>query len=100
MTLAYMAQINDKRISSASFFTTQTDFSQAGDLRLFVDEERLRTLKDKLSETGYLDASAMDSAFNMLRPEVLIWSYVVNNYMKGKPPLAFDLLAWNSDSTR
>src|SRR4029077_8750856 len=58
MTLAYMAQINDKRISSASFFTTQTDFSQAGDLSLFVDEERLRTLKDKLSETGYLDASA------------------------------------------
>jgi poly[(R)-3-hydroxyalkanoate] polymerase subunit PhaC len=100
MTLAYMAQTKDKRISSASFFTTQTDFSQAGDLRLFVDEERLRTLKDKLSETGYLDASAMASAFNMLRPEDLIWSYVVNNYMKGKPPLAFDLLAWNSDSTR
>jgi polyhydroxyalkanoate synthase subunit PhaC len=100
MTLAYMAQTGDKRISTASFFAAQTDFSQAGDLSLFVDEERLRTLKEKMSQTGYLDASAMASAFNMLRPEDLIWSYVVNNYMKGKPPLAFDLLAWNADSTR
>ncbi|HUZ92357.1 MAG TPA: class I poly(R)-hydroxyalkanoic acid synthase [Methylocella sp.] len=100
MTLAYMAQTGDKRIASASFFTTQTDFSQAGDLRVFVDEERVRALEEKMSETGYLEASAMASAFNMLRPEDLIWSFVVNNYMKGNPPLAFDLLAWNSDSTR
>ncbi len=100
MTLAYMAQTGDKRITSASFFAAQTDFSQAGGLSLFVDEERLRTLKEKMSQTGYLDASAMASAFNMLRPEDLIWSYVVNNYMKGKLPLPFDLLAWNADSTR
>jgi polyhydroxyalkanoate synthase subunit PhaC len=100
MTLAFMAQTGDKRITSASFFTTQTDFSEAGDLRLFVDEERLRALQQKLAATGYLDASAMASAFNMLRPEDLIWSFVINNYLKGKPPLAFDLLAWNSDSTR
>jgi polyhydroxyalkanoate synthase subunit PhaC len=100
MTLAYMAQTGDKRITSATFFAAQTDFSQAGDLRVFVDENRLRALKVKLAETGYLDASAMASAFNMLRPEDLIWSYVVNNYMKGKPPHPFDLLAWNADSTR
>jgi polyhydroxyalkanoate synthase len=100
MTLAYMAHTGDKRIASASFFTTQTDFSQAGDLRVFVDEDRLRALEKKMSATGYLDASGMASAFNMLRPEDLIWSFVVNNYLKGKPPLAFDLLAWNSDSTR
>ena len=100
MTLAYMAEIGDKRIASASFFTTQTDFSQAGDLKIFVDEESLRALEKKMAATGYLDASVMASAFNMLRPEDLIWSFVVNNYMKGKPPLAFDLLAWNSDSTR
>ena len=100
MTLAYMARTGDKRIASASFFTTQTDFSQAGDLRIFVDEERLRALEKKMSATGYLEASGMASAFNMLRPEDLIWSFVVNNYMKGKPPIAFDLLAWNSDSTR
>jgi polyhydroxyalkanoate synthase len=100
MTLAYMALTGDKRIASASFFTTQTDFSQAGDLRVFVDEDRLRALEKKMSATGYLEASGMASAFNMLRPEDLIWSFVVNNYLKGKPPLAFDLLAWNSDSTR
>jgi polyhydroxyalkanoate synthase len=100
MTLAYMALTGDKRITSASFFTTQTDFSQAGDLRVFVDEDRLRALEKKMSATGYLEASGMASAFNMLRPEDLIWSFVVNNYLKGKPPLAFDLLAWNSDSTR
>lgn len=100
MTLAYMARTGDKRIASATFFAAQTDFSQAGDLRVFVDENRLRALKGKLAEKGYLDASAMASAFNMLRPEDLIWSYVVNNYMRGKAPLPFDLLAWNADSTR
>jgi polyhydroxyalkanoate synthase len=100
MTLAYMAEIGDRRIASASFFTTQTDFSQAGDLKIFVDEESLRALEKRMAATGYLDASVMACTFNMLRPEDLIWSFVVNNYMKGKPPLAFDLLAWNSDSTR
>jgi polyhydroxyalkanoate synthase len=100
MTLAYLAQIKDERIDSASFFTTQTDFSQAGDLKVFVDEDRLRALEEQMAATGYLDASAMANAFNMLRPEDLIWSYFVNNYLKGQAPLAFDLLAWNSDSTR
>jgi polyhydroxyalkanoate synthase subunit PhaC len=100
MTLAYMAQTGDKRIASASFFATQTDFSQAGDLKIFVDEEKLRALERRMAANGYLDASAMATAFNMLRPEDLIWSFVVDNYLKGKPPVAFDLLAWNSDSTR
>lgn len=100
MTLAYMAELGEERIESASFFTTQTDFSQAGDLKVFVDEEQLRAMEEKMAATGYLDASAMANAFNMLRPDDLIWSFVINNYMKGKPPLAFDLLAWNSDSTR
>ncbi|MGQ0445138.1 MAG: PHA/PHB synthase family protein, partial [Beijerinckiaceae bacterium] len=100
MTLAYMAATGDKRITSASFFATQTDFSQAGDLKIFVDEESLHALEKKMAATGYLDASAMASAFNLLRPEDLIWSYVVDNYMMGKPPLAFDLMAWNADSTR
>ncbi len=100
MTLAYMVEIGDGRIVSASFFTTQTDFSQAGDLKIFVDEESLRALEKKMAATGYLEASAIACAFNMLRPDDLIWSFVVNSYMKGRPPLAFDLLAWNSDSTR
>lgn len=100
MTLAYMAEMGDKRIGSASFFTTQTDFSQAGDLKVFVDEDQLRALEEKMATTGYLESSAMSNVFNMLRPDELIWSFVINNYMKGKAPLAFDLLAWNSDSTR
>jgi polyhydroxyalkanoate synthase len=100
MTLAYMAEMSDDRIESAAFFTTQTDFSQAGDLKIFIDEEHLRALEERMAPTGYLEASSMSMSFNMLRPEDLIWSYVVNNYMKGKAPLALDLLAWNSDSTR
>jgi polyhydroxyalkanoate synthase subunit PhaC len=100
MTLAYMAETGDDRIESASFFTTQTDFSQAGDLKIFVDEEHLKELEQKMAATGYLEASSMATSFNMLRPEDLIWSFVINNYMRGKPPLAFDLLAWNSDATR
>jgi polyhydroxyalkanoate synthase len=100
MSLAYMAKTKDKRIESASFFTTQTDFSEAGDLKIFVDEDHLKALEQRMAATGYLDASAMANAFNMLRPDDLIWSYVVNNYLKGQAPLAFDLLAWNSDSTR
>jgi polyhydroxyalkanoate synthase subunit PhaC len=100
MTLAYMAEIGDKRIASASFLTTQTDFSQAGDLRILVDEDHLHALEEIMAATGYLEASAMATAFNMLRPEDLIWSFFVNNYLKGKQPLAFDLLAWNSGSTR
>jgi polyhydroxyalkanoate synthase len=100
MTLAYMAEIEDNRIESASFFTTQTDFSQAGDLKILIDEDHLRDLEQKMAATGYLEASSMANSFNMLRPEDLIWSFVVNNYLRGKPPLAFDLLAWNADATR
>jgi polyhydroxyalkanoate synthase len=100
MTLAYMVEIGDNRIESASFFTAQTDFSQAGDLKILIDEEHLVDLEQNMAASGYLEASSMADSFNMLRPEDLIWSFVVNNYMKGKPPLAFDLLAWNSDSTR
>ena len=95
-----MAEINDTRISSATFFTTQVDFTDAGDLKVFVDAEQLKAVEEKMAETGYLDGSHMATAFNMLRPNDLIWSYWVNNYLKGKEPMAFDLLVWNSDSTR
>jgi polyhydroxyalkanoate synthase len=100
VTLAFMAEIGDKRISSATFFTTQVDFTDAGDLKIFVDAEQLRLTEKKMAETGYLDGAQMANAFNMLRPNDLIWSYWVNNYLKGKEPMAFDLLVWNSDSTR
>jgi polyhydroxyalkanoate synthase len=100
VALAFMAEIGDKRISSATFFTTQVDFTDPGDLKVFVDAEQLKTVEQKMAETGYLDGSQMANAFNMLRPNDLIWSYWVNNYLKGKEPMAFDLLVWNSDSTR
>jgi polyhydroxyalkanoate synthase len=100
VTLAFMAEIGDDRIESATFFTTQVDFTDAGDLKIFVDAEQLKSIEAKMSDTGYLDGAHMATAFNMLRPNDLIWSYWVNNYLKGKEPMAFDLLVWNSDSTR
>lgn len=100
-TLAYMAHIGDDRIASATFFTAQTDFSEAGDLLLFVDEKQLKTLERQIDATGgLLEGSAMARTFNMLRPNDLIWSAFVDNYYKGKEAKKFDLLYWNSDSTR
>ena len=99
-TLAYMAAVGDDRIKSATFFTTQIDFTDAGDLKVFVDAEQLREVEEKMAEHGYLEGSSMAQAFNMLRPNDLIWSYYVNNYLKGKEPMPFDLLVWNSNSTR
>ena len=100
ITLAYMAAKGDRRISSATLFTTQVDFENAGDLKVFVDEEQIRTVERKMAEQGYLAGSKMAAAFNMLRSQDLIWPYIVGNYVRGKQPTAFDLLYWNSDSTR
>jgi polyhydroxyalkanoate synthase subunit PhaC len=100
VTLAFMAEIGDARISSATFFAAQVDFTDAGDLKVFVDAERLKSMEQRMAEAGYLDGAEMANAFNMLRPNDLIWSYWVNNYLKGKEPMAFDLLVWNADATR
>lgn len=100
VTMAYMAAKRDKRIDSATFFTAQVDFTHAGDLKVFADEEQIRSVEAQMKKRGYLDGSHMANAFNMLRPTDLIWSNVVNVYMKGRAPTAFDLLYWNSDSTR
>ncbi|MBT9287899.1 class I poly(R)-hydroxyalkanoic acid synthase [Prosthecodimorpha staleyi] len=100
VTLAYCAAIGDDRIKSATFFTTQVDFTYAGDLKVFVDEDQIRILEERMKEKGYLEGKKMASAFNMLRSNDLIWPYFINNYMKGKEPFPFDLLFWNSDSTR
>src|SRR5690606_32924006 len=88
------------RIRSATLFTTQVDFTLAGDLKVFVDEDQIAALERAMSGKGYLDGTKMATAFNMLRAGDLIWPYVVNNYMRGRAPLPFDLLYWNSDSTR
>ncbi|MBX3570399.1 MAG: class I poly(R)-hydroxyalkanoic acid synthase [Rhizobiaceae bacterium] len=98
--LALLAQEGDDRIASATFFTTQVDFVNAGDLKVFVDEEQISALESAMQDKGYLDGTKMATAFNMLRSGDLIWPYVVNNYMRGKEPMPFDLLYWNADSTR
>lgn len=87
-------------IRSATYFTTMVDFHEAGDLSIFIDEEQLKTLEDSMAKTGFLDARQMATTFNLLRANDLIWSFVVNNYLLGKEPFPFDLLYWNSDSTR
>ncbi|MEX0956051.1 MAG: class I poly(R)-hydroxyalkanoic acid synthase [Rhizobiaceae bacterium] len=98
--LALMAREGDDRIRTATFLTTQVDFTHAGDLKVFVDEDQIAALEKAMNEKGYLDGTRMATAFNMLRSSELIWPYVVNNYMRGKAPMPFDLLYWNSDSTR
>lgn len=101
VTLAYIAQgKRPERIKSATFFTTQVDFTYAGDLLTFVDENQIKGVEELMAKFGYLPGEKMAGAFNMLRPNDLIWSYMVNNYLKGKKPAPFDLLFWNSDSTR
>jgi polyhydroxyalkanoate synthase subunit PhaC len=100
VTLAWLAARKDNRVASATFLTTQVDFTHAGDLQVFVDEEQISAVEETMSRLGYLPGSKMASAFNMLRPQDLIWPYIVNNYLKGKAPAPFDLLYWNSDSTR
>jgi poly[(R)-3-hydroxyalkanoate] polymerase subunit PhaC len=100
ITLAYLAAKKKKRVKSATLFAAQVDFRNAGDLMVFVDEERIQQLETHMKEQGYLEASRMATTFNMLRSNDLIWPYVVNNYMRGKKPLPFDILYWNSDATR
>ncbi len=98
--LAYLAARGEEPFTSASFLATQVDFEHAGDLLLFTDAEQLETLRELMSERGYLDGSRIANVFNMLRPRDLIWPYIVNNYLLGKKPFPFDLLYWNQDSTR
>ncbi len=99
-TLAWMAAHNDDRIRSATFFVALMDFRECGELGVFIDEEQLQALEEKMNKRGYLDGSEMATTFNMLRANDLIWSFVVNNYLLGNDPFPFDLLYWNSDSTR
>ncbi len=99
-TLGYMQTRGDDRIKSATFLVTLTDFSDAGELGVFIDEEQLSTLEERMQRRGYLEGNEMATTFNMLRANDLIWSFVVNNYLLGKEPFPFDLLYWNSDATR
>jgi polyhydroxyalkanoate synthase len=98
--LAYMAEKGDERIKAATFFVTMTDFAEPGELGVFIDEEQLAKMDEQMAKTGYFDGSSMAEAFNLLRANDLIWGFVINNYLMGKDPFPFDLLYWNSDSTR
>jgi polyhydroxyalkanoate synthase len=98
--LAYMAEKGDARVKAATFFVTMTDFSEPGELGVFIDDEQLAKMDEQMEQTGYFDGSSMAEAFNLLRANDLIWGFVINNYLMGKDPFPFDLLYWNSDSTR
>ena len=98
--LAYLAAKGEQaKIASATFFTAQVDFEEAGDLKNFIGDETLATLKSLTAKTGVLDGRVMAATFNLLRGRDLIWNYVVNNYLLGKDPPPFDLLHWNGDVT-
>jgi polyhydroxyalkanoate synthase subunit PhaC len=99
-TLAYLAAQNDDRIRSATYLGTLVDFTDIGDMAVFIDEEQLAVLEKRMRRRGYLEGRDMALAFNMLRANDLIWSFVISNYLLGKQPIPFDLLYWNADSTR
>jgi len=100
-SLAHMAARGDERIRSATFLVTQVDFTEAGELKVFIDEEQISDIERQMHEEGgYLKGSTMASTFNMLRSNDLIWNYVVNNYLLGREPMPFDILFWNADATR
>jgi polyhydroxyalkanoate synthase len=99
-SLAYMAAHKDNRVKSATFLTTLTDFSEVGELGLFIDEEQIQIIEQQMKEVGYFDGNNMATTFSLLRANDMIWSFFVSNYLLGKDPMPFDILYWNSDSTR
>jgi len=98
--LAVLHARGDPRIASATFFTTLLDFAEPGEIKVFIDEQQIQVLEKRMALHGYLDGRLMSTAFNLLRSNDLIWSFVINNYLMGRQPLPFDLLYWNADSTR
>lgn len=100
MALSYLDVKGDTSVNSATFLVSLQDFSEVGDTSVFIDEPQVQYVEGQMMERGYLDSRSMASMFNMLRANDLIWSNVVNNYLLGKEPPAFDLLYWNNDGTR
>jgi len=97
---AAMARDQDERLASLSFFAAQADFTEAGELKLFINESQVAFLEDMMWERGYLEASQMAGAFQLLRPNDLIWSRVVHDYLMGERSKPIDIMAWNADTTR
>ncbi len=100
ITAAAMARDHDDRLASLSFFAAQTDFTEAGELMLFISENQVRFLEDMMWERGYLDAKQMAGAFQILKSNDLIWSRSIHEYLMGERPQPFDIMVWSSDSTR
>jgi polyhydroxyalkanoate synthase len=101
VTLAYMAAQGDQSVNAATFFTAHQDFTDIGDVEVFLSKPEIQFLEWLMKASGgYLDGRNMAATFNMLRANDLLWHYVVQNYLLGKEPPAFDLLYWNSDGTR
>ncbi len=100
MTLAWLAAKGDRRFASATFMVSLQDFTKVGDTAVFLGEPTVDFIEQQMMERGYLDSREMSNMFNLLRSNDLIWSNVVNNYLLGQKPPAFDLLYWNSDGTR
>lgn len=99
-TLSWLAARGDERVKSATFFNSLMDFSDVGDLEVFIDEDQIKKLEKTMKKQGYLDGTSMAAAFNMLRANSLIWSFFINNYLLGRETPPFDLLYWNADCTR
>jgi len=99
-TMAYLQATGDRRIGSATYFTTLIDFAEPGELGVFIDEQQIESLEAQMHQDGFLDGQSMSSTFNLLRANDLVWSFYVHNYLLGRDPIAFDLLYWNADSTR
>jgi len=99
-SLAYMAACRIKsRVKSATLFTTLTDFSDPGDIGVFIDDQTVKAIEDQNNSRGYFDGRVMAVSFSILRENSLYWNYFIQNYLKGESPVPFDLLYWNSDST-
>jgi len=97
--LSYMAQNNDDRIESATYFTTGMNFSDPGDIKVFINEKTISALEKQMETTGYFDGRLMAVSFNLLRENELYWNYYIQNYLKGESPPPYDILFWNSDGT-
>jgi polyhydroxyalkanoate synthase len=100
ITAAAMARDGDDRLASLSLFAAQTDFTEAGELQLFITEDQLSFLDDIMQSQGYLDSAQMGGAFQMLQGNALVWSPAIRTYLLGKRDAPFDLMAWDADGTR